>query len=274
MKDHAQIVNFSKQNVSESDQVFIPFVLSANCERSLALMLAAYITKLKAGGLNSFRDLAWTFYARRSNLPVKVAVSAVSFESLCAKLVGKLETARYNADTRIGIRSSIAPASARILGVFTGQGAQWAHMGRGLLLQSGYVQKRIDSLDNDLAQLPSSDRPSWSIRTELMADAPTSRITEAKVSQPLCTAIQIVLVDLLRSAGVHFKAIVGHSSGEIGAAYAAGLITSRDAIYISYYRGFHASFAYSPESQKGAMLTVGTSFEDAQELCELPDFEG
>lgn len=273
-EDNAQSMNVSERNNSKSDKFFMPFVLSANCERSLTMMLEAYVTKLKAGGLSSLRDLAWTLYARRSNLPVKVAVSAVSPESLCAKLVEKLETARDNADTRIGIRSTIAPASARILGVFTGQGAQWAQMGRDLMLQSGYVQKKIDSLDNDLAQLPLSDRPSWSLRNELLADAPTSRIAEAAVSQPLCTAIQIVLVDLLRSAGVHFKAIIGHSSGEIGAAYAARLISSRDAIYISYYRGFHANLACSPESQKGAMLTVGTSFEDAQELCELPDFEG
>lgn len=273
-KDQAQSMNVFERNISGSDKVFMPFVLSANCERSLALMVAAYATKLKAGEFSSLRDLAWTLYARRSNLPVKVAVPAVSLESLCTKLVGKLEITKDNADTRIGIRSTVIPVSARILGVFTGQGAQWVHMGRDLMLQSGYVQRKIDDLDNDLAQLPSSDRPSWSLRNALLAGAPTSHVYEAAVAQPLCTAIQIVLVDLLHSAGVHFKAIVGHSSGEIGAAYAAGLITSRDAIYISYYRGFHANLACSPESQRGAMLTVGTSFEDAQELCELPDFEG
>jgi acyl transferase domain-containing protein len=39
----------------------------------------------------------------------------------------------------------------------------------------------------------------------------------------LCTAIQIILIDLLQTAGITFASVVGHSSGEIAAAYAAGL---------------------------------------------------
>ena len=94
------------------------------------------------------------------------------------------------------------------------------------------------------------------------------------MSQPLCTAVQIVLVDILRIAGITFAAVVGHSSGEIAAAYAADFISAYDAIRIAYYRGHHAKLASGPDGQKGAMLAVGTSWEDAVELSELPLFQG
>lgn len=109
---------------------------------------------------------------------------------------------------------------------------------------------------------------------ELLAESRTSRIEEAELSQPICTAIQIVLVNLLRSAGIQFKAVVGHSSGEIAAAYTAGFISASDAIRIAYYRGLCVKLASGHEGIRGAMIAVGTSFEDAKDVCELEDFEG
>ena len=93
--------------------------------------------------------------------------------------------------------------------------------------------------------------------------------------QPLCTALQIILVDLLQTAGITFAAVVGHSSGEIAAAYAAGFLSASDAVRIAYYRGLYARLAGDSDSdQKGAMLAVGTSWEDAQELVNLRAFRG
>lgn len=102
-------------------------------------------------------------------------------------------------------------------------------------------------------------------------DLPTS---EALISQPLCTAVQIVLVDMLNLAGIKFNSVVGHSSGEIGAAYAAGFLSDKHAIRTAYYRGLYASNAQSSAGAKGAMMAVGTTYEDALEFCELEDFEG
>ena len=122
--------------------------------------------------------------------------------------------------------------------------------------------------------MPKTDRPQWTIIEELLAGSATSRIGEAALAQPLSTAVQIVLVNLLRSAGIKISAVVGHSSGEMAAAYAAGLISASDAIRIAYYRGLFAKLASGPEGQRGAMLAVGTSFEDAKDFCALEDFEG
>lgn len=81
-------------------------------------------------------------------------------------------------------------------------------------------------------------------------------------------------VNLLRATGVEFTAVIGHSSGKIGAAYAAGMISAEDAICIAYYRGLHSDLAYGTNGQQGAMMAVGSSFEDVHALCEEPELKG
>ncbi|XDG06192.1 hypothetical protein ABKA04_005807 [Annulohypoxylon sp. FPYF3050] len=112
------------------------------------------------------------------------------------------------------------------------------------------------------------------IKGELLADASFSRLNEAGIAQPLCTAIQIILVDLLHAAGVKLTAVVGHSSGEIAAAYAAGYLSRRDALYISYFRGFHAGLSRGLNGERGAMLAVATTADDARDLCDFPELQG
>ena len=144
-------------------------------------------------------------------------------------------------------------------------------MGNELIRSSSFVYNRLKFLQSCLDTLPPSERPDWSMEAELRRSGSSSRIDTAELSQPLTTAIQIILVDLFRILGVEFAAVVGHSSGEVVAAYAAGYISAGDAIKIAYYRGFHAKRMTSP---RGAMLSVGLSFELARKLCEQPTFRG
>lgn len=147
-------------------------------------------------------------------------------------------------------------------------------MSRELIRSSEFVRQRLAELQSSLSTLPEGEAPTWSIIEELEREPAESRMNEAILSQPLCTAIQIVSIDLLKAAGIRFKAVVGHSSGEIAAAYAAGYIRGFDAIRIAYYRGLTAKLASGPNGIKGSMMAVGTSEEDAYELCDLPMFEG
>lgn len=161
-----------------------------------------------------------------------------------------------------------------ILGVFTGQGAQWPAMGAELLSKSGVARDIISTLERRLARLPFTDRPPWSLLEEMQRPVDCSRVAEATLSQPVCTAVQIVLVDILRSSGIEFSAVVGHSSGEIAAAYAAGMISAEDAICIAYYRGLHSHLAAGRDGQEGAMMAVGVTVDDASELVDSHVFQG
>jgi hybrid polyketide synthase/nonribosomal peptide synthetase ACE1 len=149
-------------------------------------------------------------------------------------------------------------------------------MGSQLIQESKLASDTVDQLQASLDSLPSEYRPTWSLRAELLKPKESSRVTQAEISQPLCAAVQIILVNLLRTANVRFKAVVGHSSGEIVAAYAAGFLSSSDAIRIAYLRGFSLSLAKggAPASVTGAMLAAGTSFEDAAGLVELESLHG
>ncbi|KAF4825322.1 Highly reducing polyketide synthase FUM1 [Colletotrichum tropicale] len=124
---------------------------------------------------------------------------------------------------------------AQLVFVFTGQGAQWAQMGKSLVENIPSFKLALVAMDNLLHQL--QDSPTWNLIDEILAPKRTSRINNGQVSQVCCAALQLCLVDLLQTYNIKPAAVLGHSSGEIAAAYACGAITQREAIVIAYYRG-------------------------------------
>lgn len=265
---HAILESFQRVNPVSNEQigrVFTPFVFSAASNLSLRANLQEYLSFLSQESRVSAHDLAWTLRQRRSVMAHRVAFSASSLQELRDKIANSLQDDNEN----IGIRAPSDSKPISILGVFTGQGAQFPRLGAELVEHSKTARNVIFELEKHLMDLPAGDQPSWSLTEELLVSNKTSRIEEAALSQPLCTAVQILLIDLLAIAGIHFDAVVGHSSGEIAAAYAAGHLTARDAILVAYLRGLYVSRATSPSDSatRGAMLAVGTSIEDAQELC-------
>ncbi|CAI7637012.1 unnamed protein product [Penicillium glandicola] len=252
---------------------FTPLTISAASASALKAMLSDLQAHLEANPDTNMRDLAYTLQNRRSTLAYRKTIVAGTIEQAIGRIDALVSDNAADVDNGLNTRY-LDVGKPGILGIFTGQGAQWARMGAKLIEQSPYVAARISELDRALANLPEGDRPDWTLRQELLADSKASRLSEATVAQPLCTAVQIVLVDLLKPANIHLKAVVGHSSGEIGAAYAAGFLTATNALYIAYYRGRYAHLAGSGGDIPGAMLAVGTSYNDALDFCNLDDFVG
>ena len=218
------------------------FVWSSNEQSGLARsskVMLEYLSghKLKPGEEDTFLEqLAVTLGDKRSRLPWKtfaVASTVDELNSLLEKPINK------------PLRSSQAPALAFI---FTGQGAQWHAMGLELLAYSTFQQSL-----NEAAVYFKGLGCTWDLITELSQGAKETRINEPSRSQPICTAIQIALVDLLLDFGVKPAAVIGHSSGEIAAAYAKGAITRADGWKVAYHRGRVSSCV----SSDGAMLAVG-----------------
>ncbi|GAT19497.1 fatty acid synthase S-acetyltransferase [Aspergillus luchuensis] len=96
---------------------------------------------------------------------------------------------------------------------------------------------------------------------ETLADAAVGSWTgKAEFVQPLCTALQIGLVDLFAEWNIRPATVVGHSSGEIAAAYAMGSLTAEEAIVVAFYRGKLASSL----PVEGAMAAVGLSAQEVE----------
>ncbi|PLB45036.1 putative polyketide synthase [Aspergillus steynii IBT 23096] len=146
--------------------------------------------------------------------------------------------------------------------VFTGQGAQWVNMGKELMLDYPSFLEDIRLMDRTLKELEHS--PSWSIEDVLLNCDDRTVIGRAEYAQPLCTAVQLALVNHLKTWGIVPSAVVGHSSGEIAAAYAAGVLLLKEAIIAAYYRGY---VCRSPQ-RLGGMAAVGLSKNDATKYLE------
>ncbi|KAL7907284.1 hybrid PKS-NRPS [Trichoderma velutinum] len=255
------------------DDKFIgPLVLSASSGVSLIESVKSYADRIRSDPSLDLENLSWILQKKRSSFSSKIFFSGATRQRLIDFM-----------DRFVDDSSSVPPESVGnqfqpidpnetpgILGVFTGQGAQWASMGRGLYQSSHLFRRSIEQCETVLDKLP--DAPSWSLTEQLLADEGLSRISAAEISQPICTALQIALVDLLRASGVKLDAVVGHSSGEIAATYAAGIINLEAAMQIAYYRGFHSHLA--KKSKPGAMMAVGLSFADAYKFCNQPEYFG
>nr|POF04498.1 reducing polyketide synthase pks1 [Quercus suber] len=233
------------------------FVLSANDQESLKHRvkdLGVYLEqrpevfeKLLGG------NIAYTLGQRRSHLACRLAIPALSSDELGVRLAtAKVSSNRVRNEPTLGF-------------VFTGQGAQWATMGAALMKDYPIFAEAIDAADKCLRSIGAT----FSMKEELLKPADESLINQAHISQPACSAIQIGLTNLFASWGISPLAVVGHSSGEICCAYAAGIIGLEDAMKIAYYRGqctltLKKDFAHL----QGTMLAVGAGQEEIQPYCD------
>lgn len=199
----------------------------------------------------SLRKLAFTLSERRSNFPNRAFILAREVGNEVSEV----------ASTEI-INSEAFTSDLPFAFVFTGQGAQYAGMGKELLHSNETFDATIRGLDSVLRGLPAELAPTWTLEETILEPIETSQVNHVTRSQPLCTAIQIALVNVLRSWGIDPSAVVGHSSGEIAAAYAAGVLTSTQAILAAYFRGY----AVGTLKSEGAMMAAGVNVETAQEL--------
>lgn len=230
------------------------FKVSAADDVSLKQNLLKFAEYVEASKPVLF-DLAHTMLACRSTLRKSIFFAESSHEGIVAAL---------RADDH-NVHTKSSDTSKGLVFLFTGQGAQWAQMGMDLVDRCPLFRSILHECDRCLSELP--DPPAWKILDELSSAPKTSNIYKAQFSQPLCTALQLGLVAVQDSWGVNPVAVVGHSSGEICAAYAAGFLSLRDAMAVSYYRGLVLGSGRAQKSQ-GSMCAVGLKEADAKALIE------
>lgn len=245
-----------------------PFLLSAHSHKALAATVQSLCAVLKTDDNIDLHELSWTLQCRRTHFKYRASFSATSKNELIDRLDLAIKNKEQSPlDTQASDVSNIS-----ILGVFTGQGAQWSSMGKSLFLHSVSFRCTITQLESILKKIP--DPPSWSLTEEILRPDDPARTSSAEISQPLCTALQVALVDLLKECDITFSAVVGHSSGEIAAAYAAGVLSAKDAILIAYYRGYHCHQTKKSNGRSGKMMAVGMTPQDAHKFCSQSCYQG
>jgi len=208
------------------------------------------VSYLQANPSVSFANLASAFYFHREHHSHRAYVIADSTTQLTHNLQSYLDhgPGRYVVE---GVR---AEASPKIAFVYTGMGPQWHGMGKELFQQESVFRATLESCDLYLKEIAG-----WSLLEELQRDEQTSKMSDAKIAQPANFALQAALTELLKDWGIMPEAVVGHSIGEVGAAYAAGAITLKEGMLISYHR----SRLQATRQELGSMLAAELSEEQA-----------
>ena len=218
------------------------FVLSARSEKALKDMIDLTIDWIARhpNSRHLLADLSHTL-VRRSHLQWRHSSVASSLLELAENMY---KTKRA---------TKVSSASTRINYIFTGQGAQWFGMGRKLLNTESVFSDSLKASEKILTKLGAD----WSLTNELNQSEAESKLNDSKYGQPASTAIQIAMVDHLKSVGIVPNSVVGHSSGEIAAAYACGTLSHEAALLVSYHRSFLGTMAKQIMTQQGSMLAVG-----------------
>ncbi|MDL4817272.1 type I polyketide synthase [Actinomadura opuntiae] len=229
----------------EPEPEVVPWMLSGRSPEALAGQARGLLEWLETAGPEraSAADVASSL-SRRSLFEHRAVVVGAGWQDLAAGLAD-LAGGRENPAVVTG---AVRPGGAGgVVFVFPGQGSQWLGMGRELLTSSPVFAAEMDRCAKAFAEFAD-----WSLPDVVRGEPGGPDIARVDVIQPVLFAIMVSLAELWRSAGVVPDAVIGHSQGEIAAAYVAGALTLRDATRIVVLR----SLALREVAGTGAMASV------------------
>lgn len=234
-------------------------------------LVAAHMAPAPDGSNTSFslKELSHFCLTRRTTShPARCFFVASSKEMLLAEMDAFLSQGAAASAPKGGALFSGTPPKnpgSGLIFVFTGQGTHWARMGCLLARKEGPFSQTLRKI-SDLAQ----PLAGFSIVDELARDGPESRLGETAIGQPCLFALQAALVAQLAAWRLVPDAVVGHSLGEITAAYVAGALSLEDAVALVVHRGRCMQRA-SQTAPGGRMLAAEMTLGAAeQSLAALP----
>lgn len=236
----------------------LPLVLSAKDDGGLAATAQLFAEHLASQGQAAHYDTAYHALMRRDQHAQRlVVVSAHAAETAQA-------LADFAADPSLSGLSSIVEtgralehASAPVW-VFSGNGSQWQGMGKALLAHAVF---RAAVAEVDAHFLPLAG---YSLAAELSGELGEQRYALTEYAQPALFALQVGVVRMLEQRGIQPAAVMGHSVGEVAAAWASGALSLADATLVIYQR----SRLQGLTRGTGQMTAVGLSGAATQQLID------
>ncbi len=225
------------------------FPLSARSEAAARELAVTYADVLQAGAdVERLVEAAWTRRAHHRHR------GGVAFSD-----PGDLAEQLRQIAAGVTSLGSVVPRSAGPVFVFTGMGPQWWAMGRDLLTAGGAFASAAAEIDGVFRRIAG-----WSVVEELLRCEDESRVTSTSVAQPANFLIQVALTRELAARGITPSAVLGHSVGEVSAAYVSGMLSLFDALLVAYHR----SRLQETTAGTGGMLAIGLPADEVRPLLD------
>lgn len=235
-----------------------PLVLSARSQAALKEAAGNWARHLDGMSCRDYYDAAYTAAYRRARHSCRLVARGDSIEEIADTLE------RFACDEdQTTIAGDAIDRHAKVGFVFNGNGAQWAGMGRELYAENETFRRVLDEIGASIENLAG-----WSLPDILHADNAEELLQQTQIAQPALFAIQIGIAKCLAEYGLRPDAVVGHSVGEVAAAYVCGAISLEQAIHLILAR----SKSQGLTRGQGRMAAAGISPEEALQLEY--EFEG
>lgn len=256
---------------------FTPKALEALAARYVGWLSGAWLSGADEGGEEgagrslSPADLCFSAVETRARFRYRAVIlpaeDATSQKGSAAYLPGLRALASGNAhEELIRGEARLSEDDAPVF-VFGGMGAQWEGMGAFLLENAPPETARKLRAFEDAFEALSG----WSIRNALRTLARDGQVAgeeglqAARIVQPLLFWTEMGLASCLEAYGVKPGAVIGHSTGELAAAWSAGALESSEAATIVYHHGR----LQAQLEGRGGLLVVRADEETARRLNNL-----
>jgi acyl transferase domain-containing protein/NADPH:quinone reductase-like Zn-dependent oxidoreductase/short-subunit dehydrogenase/SAM-dependent methyltransferase len=228
-----------------------PLLLSAHSAPALDELKAAYARKWPNDDVEARSWIDASAYSRDA-LGHRLVVEEFDGAAIRAALQQDIDPERAGASSggeTLTIRGEALGNELPVCFVFAGNGSQWAGMGRVAWEKNVAFRAAFEEIDSRFGELTGRQ-----LRKDLFAIDLEERLRRATISQPLLFAIQYAIVQALSEKGLAPTATLGHSVGEIAAAWAAGALTLDDAIRVVHARSNHQERARGSGSMVAALI--------------------
>lgn len=235
--------------------------LSAHCSDALKAMAGHFGGRVADDHGEDLDDIINAIAWRREHMSERLVV----FGEDAASISKGLNAFAAGKTVSNAISNKASSKDITTVLVFSGNGSQWVGMAQAAFqknLQFATSFREIDVFFSDIA--------GWSLETALFAEDLAEQLRSTRVAQPLLFALQVALTASLRDLGLKFAGVVGHSVGEVAAAWASGALSLEQAVQIIYVR----SQCQEAVRNQGAMAVVNLPEAEAQTLLQEETFDG
>jgi acyl transferase domain-containing protein/surfactin synthase thioesterase subunit/acyl carrier protein len=228
---------------SAASAVASPFLVSAASAEALAGQAARLGSYLCEHSEIPIEGVASALANNRARLAHRAVVVAGESKDLLSGL-----TALERGEASDGLVTGVAATGGKVALLFSGQGSQWVGMGIELWNTAPVFAEQMVACTDAFA--PYLD---CSLEDVLRGRAGAPSLDRVDIVQPALFAVMVSMAALWRSCEVAPAVVVGHSQGELAAAYVAGGISLEDAARVVALR----SRAVAEElSGRGGMVSV------------------